>query len=252
MTDLNTILRQQMQNNLTAALDQATQAGDIQAARKAAQQLAEFSVASAAAAPKPPKKPMTVEEIKKALTDKVEWFGIDPRRSAQIVELGKMMDPERFETPEAFAAALIKEYEKDAKRHSGPKDPEDDENDSDSDNENEESDEDNENDEDEGETMQTQRREAQRPARRNGSAQTELNAGSRSTGNNLRRAFETGDIKHLPRAAASDIRNSADKMARNATKEQRALFIQNAVKARARSDLIATGKYNARDNVFKK
>jgi len=247
MTDLNTMLRQQMVANLTATLDQATQAGDIQASRKAAQQLAEFSVAAAAAAPKPPKKPPTVDEIKIAIAKKADWFGIDPRRSAQIVELGKMMDPDRFENADAFADALLKEYEKDL-RHGGPRDPEDED---DSGNEEESDDETGEDDDnDEGRTMRTQRREA-RPARRNGSVQPELNAGSRSTGNNMRRAFETGDIKNLPRTAADSIRKAADRMANKATKEQRAAFIQNAVKAHARSELIATGKYDARDNKFK-
>ena len=67
----------------------------------------------------------------------------------------------------------------------------------------------------------------------------------------MRRAFETGDIKLLPRTAADEIRKSADKHVRNGTKEQREAFIKTAVTARARSELINSGKFNARDNKFK-
>jgi|SRR5579859_4333319 len=244
MTDLNTMLRQQMQNTLTAQLDAATQAGDIAAARKAAQSLMEFSVATAAATTKPAKKPPTIEELKKAIMAKADWFGVDPRRSAKAVELGKMMDPERFETADAFADALLKELAKDEK----PPRNSDSENNADDDSIDENDDDDSE-DED---AMDAQRQGRNRPARRNGTTQPELNAGGRSNGGtNLRRAFDTGDIKHLPRAAADEIRKSADKFARNGDEKQRKIFIENAVKARARSDLIATGKFNARDNKFK-
>ena len=49
-----------------------------------------------------------------------------------------------------------------------------------------------------------------------------------------------------PKAAADEIKRSADKFTRNNTKEQRAAYIKAAVTARARADLIASGKFDAK------
>lgn len=245
MTDLATMLKQQMQNTLTAQLDSAVQAGDIAAARKAAQAVSELAVASV---PRTSGKSVpTTDAIKAALMAKADWFGVDPRKSAKAVELGKMMDPSRFETAEAFADSLLKEIEKDEKAAGKDDDNEDGEDDENQDGE------DGESEDAEAEAAAEKRREARRnDKRRDGTAGRELNVGGRSApGNSLRQAFETGDIKHLPRSVADEIKKTADKFARNATKEQKAAFIKNAVTARARADLISSGKYDAKSGKFK-
>lgn len=235
MTDLATMLRQQLQNNLQASLDSAVQAGDINAARKASKDILDLNLAEARASTAVKAAP-TKDEIKKAVTAKAPWFGVDPKKSAKALELAKMMDPERFETADAFADALLKSVAED-EAGTGKAADEDDE------------DEDSEDDED----AEAARREARRKNRQNKTPGTELAEGGRGAGgsSNLRRAMETGDIKSLPKDAADEIKKSASKFASRGNEEQRKAFIVNAVKARARSELIAAGKYDARTNKFK-
>jgi hypothetical protein len=252
MTDLGTMLKQQMQNNIAQSLDSAVQAGDIQAARKAATSLIELEKATAAAAPAV-KKPPTLDEVKKAVATKLPWFGIDPRKTEKLMALGRMMDPTRFDTPEAFADQLVKAYNDEDKkpaRGAAAASDEDDEND-----ENAEDDEDAENDENAEDDEDAEPKRGVRRERKNGTQQPELNNSRGGGATNLRTAFQTGDIKHLPRTAADEVRKSADKYARGGNERDnklRAVFIKNAVMARARADLIAAGKFDPRTNTLKK
>jgi hypothetical protein len=231
MTDLATMLRNQMQQNLQNSLDTAVQAGDITAARNATKQILDLSLAEARSSTAAKKVP-TKDEIKAAISAKAAWFGIDPRKTAQAVELGKMMDPERFDSAEAFAAALLKSLDTEAAAAAASAAGEGEEDDGEG--------------EDEGET------ERQPKKRKNATERPELGAGGApAVTSNLRRAFESGDIKALPRAAQEAIKKSADKLARNADEKGRKAFITNAVKAHARGELIASGKFDARTNTFK-
>jgi hypothetical protein len=234
MNDLATMLKQQMENDIGARLDAAVATGDAATARKMAKQFADLQVASVPKAPT--KTAPTKEQIMSALTAKADWFGIDPVKSALAGELGKTMLPERFESADAFADALLKAVDAKLKTTTNAEDED-----------GEGEDAEDEDGEDEGDET------ARKPARRNATAQTELNQGGRSnaSGTNLRRAFETGEIKHLSKPAADAIKAQADKFTTGKTKEQRAAYIANAVKARARADAIAAGKFDATTSTFK-
>jgi hypothetical protein len=100
--DLNMMMREQARNGLQAALDTAVTNGDAEAARKIAKDLETLAVSTAPKAP-----PYGDGEIKAEL-GKLDWFGVDPKKSARVIELGKHMDPKKFGTAADFAAALVK------------------------------------------------------------------------------------------------------------------------------------------------
>jgi hypothetical protein len=104
MTDLATMMREQLSSNLNAQLDSAVTAGDIAAARKASDSLSKLA---ATTAPAGPVVKFTAADIRKELEAKAPWFGIDPRRSSKVLEYGKMMDSNRFDNAAKFAEALI-------------------------------------------------------------------------------------------------------------------------------------------------
>lgn len=108
MTDMATLMRNQLNASLTNQLNAAVQAGDIAAAHAATKSIAELAVSSvpqqaAATGPK-----FSNDDIRKTMQAKAAWFGIDPRRSAKAVEFAKNMEPSAFETVEKFSDALIK------------------------------------------------------------------------------------------------------------------------------------------------
>lgn len=124
MSDLNVMMREQAVMGLQTQLDKAVTDGDTVAARKISDDLAKLAVSTAPKAP-----PFGNAEITAQL-EKAPWFGIDPKKSAKVVEFGKTMDPKKFATAELFAAALIKAVEEEFKpagRTADP-DPEEDEN----------------------------------------------------------------------------------------------------------------------------
>lgn len=107
--DLNTMIREQAVTGLQAQLDAAVTAGDTEAARKVNKQLTDLALATAA----PPA--VDVQAAIRAELDKQTWFGTDPKRSAKAIEFGKTMDPKKFETPKAFADAIIKAVDEEFK-----------------------------------------------------------------------------------------------------------------------------------------
>lgn len=109
MTDLNQMMRLQAQNGLQAALDKAVTDGDTEAARKVSADLAALAVSTAPKAP-----PFGDVEIR-AVLDKQDWFGTDPKKSAKAMEFGKTMDPKKFATAELFAAAVVKAVDEEFK-----------------------------------------------------------------------------------------------------------------------------------------
>jgi hypothetical protein len=103
MPDLNVMLAEHAKSALQAELDTAVTNGDTEAARKAADKLADLKTATA---PKP-STGFGDAEIRAEL-NKLPWFGIDPKKSGRTIELGKTMDPKKFGTAAEFTAALVK------------------------------------------------------------------------------------------------------------------------------------------------
>lgn len=113
------MLRQQALGGLQAQLDTAVTAGDTETARKVASDLAKLE---ASLAPKAP--PFGDAEIRAEL-DKQDWFGTDPKKSKAAIDFGKTMDPKKFPTAEAFAAAVIKAVDAEFKPAVAADEPED-------------------------------------------------------------------------------------------------------------------------------
>jgi hypothetical protein len=105
MNDLTTVMRDHARAGLQTQLDAAVTEGDMEKVRKITADIVKLEVQ---AAPKAP--PYGDVEIRAQL-DKQAWFGTDPKKSAKAIELGKTLDPKKFATAEAFAAALVKAVE---------------------------------------------------------------------------------------------------------------------------------------------
>lgn len=113
MNDLNMLMRDQARAGLQTELDAAVTNGDTEAARKVTDKIAQLAVSTAPKAP-----PYGNEEIKAEL-NKLDWFGVDPKKSARVIELGKHMDPKKFGSAELFAAALVKAVDEETKPTGG-------------------------------------------------------------------------------------------------------------------------------------
>jgi hypothetical protein len=124
MNDLNTMLREHAKTGLQSQLDAAVTNGDTAAATKIANEIAQLAVATAPKAP-----PYGDTEIKAEL-NKLDWFGVDPKKSGRALALGRDMDPKKFSDAVSFAAALVKAVDdefKPAAPEVEDEDPEDDE-----------------------------------------------------------------------------------------------------------------------------
>lgn len=206
--NLETMLRNRLQIDMVHALDSATQAGDIQAARRAAQQLQEFAVQNKPAASTPK---FTNADIRASLKVKAPWFGVDPRRSARVVEFGKNMEPESFQSADAFADEIIKAVAK----------------------EYEEMEEVEENDEPEDEEP-----EQKAVARK----RTDAPSDSMARAVPRRSSGPWTKFSDAPKEIAQQIKASADKFTRNATKEQREKYIVTALGTAYAADQRSRGK----------
>lgn len=102
MSDLNVMIREQAMTGLQSALDVAVTNGDTVAARKISDDIAKLTVSTA------PKAPPYGDAEVRAVLDKQEWFGTDPKRTAKALEFGKTMDLKKFATADALAAAIVK------------------------------------------------------------------------------------------------------------------------------------------------
>lgn len=102
MADLNTVLRDQARASLNTLLDAAVTDGNTEAARKITQDLENLAVSTAPKAP-----PYGDVEIRAEL-NKLDWFGVDPKKSGRAIALGRDMDPKKFASAELFTAALLK------------------------------------------------------------------------------------------------------------------------------------------------
>jgi hypothetical protein len=192
-SDLEQMLRNQLQNNIVHRLDSATQAGDIQAARKAAMELSEFNQKH-----RPPDTPsFTNADIRLAIKAKAPWFGVDPRRSAKVVEFGKNMEPHSFKSAEEFADKVIEAVEEEYNEKEEPEAEEEDE---------------------EKEEKKVERKKTDAPS----------SSGARA----IPRRASAGPwakLSDAPKEVADQIRGAADKFTRNATKEQREKYIATAL-----------------------
>lgn len=107
--DLNVMMREQARAGLQTLLDKAVTDGDTEAARKVTVDLEKLAVSTAPKAP-----PFGDVEIR-AEMNKLEWFGVDPKKSGRAIALGRDMDPKKFASAELFAAALIKAVDEEFK-----------------------------------------------------------------------------------------------------------------------------------------
>lgn len=109
MSDLNVMMREHALSGLQTVLDTAVTNGDTAAARKAADDIAKLQISMA-----PKTAPYGDVEIKAEL-NKLDWFGVDPKKTGRALALGKDMDLKKFATPELFAAALVKAVDEEFK-----------------------------------------------------------------------------------------------------------------------------------------
>lgn len=109
MSDLNTLMRDQARAGLQTQLDAAVTEGNTEAARKIAGDIAKLEVQTA------PKAPPYGEAEIRAEMDKLPWFGTDPKKSGRALQLGKDLNPRKFATAEAFAAAVVKAVDEEFK-----------------------------------------------------------------------------------------------------------------------------------------
>ena len=214
--NLEVMLKNQMQATLTHQLDSAVQAGDIQAARKATQQLQDFALQN-----RPPNTPkFNNADIRASLKVKAPWFGVDPRRSAKAVEFGKNMEPESFPSADAFAEAIVKAVKEDFEATEEQDETEDKTED--------------ENEDEEKEEKKVVRKKTDAP-----SGDVRHTAPRRTNG-------PWAKLGDAPKEIAQTIKASADKFTRNATKEQREKYIATALGTAYAADQRTKGKTNGR------
>jgi len=214
MTDLNVMMKEQARSGLQAQLDKAVTDGDTAAATKIAEDIAKLAVSTA---PKPP--PFTDADIR-AVLDKQEWFGTDPRKSAKAVEFGKSMDPKKYATAQAFADAVIKAVDDEFKPAGGAAAASDDDNGSDDD---AGTDADDDNGTDGGKAAPQKKP----PKRTDGPGEGDNNVrGARGSNGPWTK------LSDAPTAIQADIKRQADKFVpSSAPKEQRENFIKKALES---------------------
>lgn len=198
MTDLNTVLRDQARSGLQAKLGEAVTNGDTEAALKITTDLEKLAVSTAPKAP-----PYGEAEIRAEL-DKQPWFGVDPRKSAKVVELGKMMDLKKFPTAAAYADALLKAVDEEFKPTIEPKEDE----------------------EEEGEEEESKEEKKPVTAKRRTDAPREGDTGTARRSN----SGPWTKLADAPADIQKEINRSADRFVpSNAKKEQRDGFVKRAL-----------------------
>jgi hypothetical protein len=207
MADLNVMLREQAINGLQATLDKAVTAGDTEAARKAADDLAKLAVSTAPATPA-----FISADVWKLAETKAAWLGVDPKKSAKANEFALAMNLKRFPSAEAAADAIIKAVEDEFKPAIDPKDPEEDEDEEDED----------------GDEAAKEAAAAARKAKRRTDGPGEGDANQRSVAR--RSSGPWTKLADAPADIQKEVKRQADKfVAASATKEQREKFIASAL-----------------------
>lgn len=223
MSDLNMMMREQARNGLNAELDAAVTNGDAEAARKVTAKLEALAVSSAPKAP-----PYGQDEIKAAL-DKQPWFGIDPKRSARVIELGKHLDLKKFATAELFAAALVKAVDDEFKPAGGAAEGAEDGNDGEGEDGND----------GEGEGDSAAAKPEKKPRRTDGPGE-----GDNTNRSSVRRTSGPWTkLSDAPTEVQKEIKRSADKfVGAAASKEQRDGFVAKALESHYAAHLRTKGK----------
>jgi hypothetical protein len=205
--DLEVMMRNQIRNNLTHALDSAVQAGDIKAAREATQQLADLHVKNVKASDVPQ---FNNADIRAAMTKQASWFGVDPRRSAKAVEFGKNMEPQAFKSAAEFAEALVKAV----------------------------NDEFDGSEEAEEEAEEEEEKEEKKVARKRSDAPS----GDIARAIPRRSSGPWTKLADAPKDVADTIRSAAEKFTRNASKEQKEKYVATALGTAYAADQRAKGR----------
>jgi hypothetical protein len=208
--DLNMMMREQARAGLQAQLDRAVTDGDTAAATKIADDIAKLALSTA------PKALAYGADDIKAEMDKLPWFGVDAKKSARAMELGKHMDPKKFASAELFAAALVKAVEDDMKPASTA---------AADDGDDEEAEEDEETEDDE----EDEKKPAPRRKRTDGPRDGDNPGGSGT------RAASRGPwtkMSDAPADVQKEIKRSEGKfLSSNASKEQRETFVKKALES---------------------
>lgn len=213
MIDLNTMMRDQARAGLEAQLATAVTEGNQDAATKIAGQLATLAVQTAPKAP-----PYGDTEIRNHL-DKLPWFGTDPKKSAKAIEFGKTLDPKKFATAEAFAAAVAKAVDDEFKPAAKVAEPPE--------NETDEEREDREAEEEAAELAAAAAAEKKNKARRTDGP------GEADGGTRVRRTSGPWTkLADAPKEVQAEVKRQADKFVRpSASKEERDRFVAKALES---------------------
>jgi hypothetical protein len=201
MNDLVTMMRDQARAGLQTQLEAAVTEGNVEAVRKITADIEKLAIQTAPKAP-----PYGDVEIRAELS-KLDWFGVDPKKSAKAVEFGKTMDPKKFGTAEAFTAAIVKAIDEEFKPAVEPKkeDPPEDEPDEDD-------------PEEEPEPKKARRTDGPGP--------------TDSTTRTRRITGPWAKLSDAPKEVQTEIKRSVDKfLSTNAPKEQRETFISKALES---------------------
>lgn len=192
--DVNAMLRQTAENAIKGRHEEAVKAGDVEAAMKAANELATLAVQTA------PKPPAYGDAEVRAELDKQPWFGIDPKKSAKALEFGKTMDPKKFASAEAFSKAITEAVDAEFKPAPAA----------------------GEGDEDEPGEDDDDAKPAPKTRKTDGPKDGDLGGGGGGRG---ARGGPWTKMSQAPSDVQADIKRQADKLLPgNATKEQRAAF----------------------------
>jgi hypothetical protein len=130
-------------------------------------------------------------DIRASLKVKAPWFGVDPRRSAKAVEFGKNMEPQSFKSADEFADELIRSVDEEFETVTEEDDEE--------------------------------------PEKKIARKKTDAPSGDTARAIPRRSSGPWAKLSDAPKETAEQIKHSADKFTRNATKEQREKYIATAL-----------------------
>jgi hypothetical protein len=217
--DLNTMLREQAVTGLQTRLDAAVTNGDTEAARKITKEMTDLAIATA-----PKGNTYGDAEIKTEL-NKLDWFGVDPKKSGRALALGRDMDPKKFPDAMAFTAALVKAVEEENKPLAPKTEDETDE---------------------EREDREAEEKEAAEAAKAAGKKKLTDGPGERDGGARPSRRTSSGPWTKLSDAPAEvqvAIKRSTEKfISSNAPKEQRDLYQKKALESHWNTAQLKKGK----------
>jgi hypothetical protein len=217
------MMREHALAGLNTQLDAAVTNGDTEAARKITADIAKLAVSTQ---PKGP--PYGDAEIRAEL-NKLDWFGVDPKKSGLAIALGKDMNIHKFASAVEFAAALVKAVEAEGKpaAAAAPK-------------------EDNETDEErearEAEEAEAAEAAAAAKAKRKTDGPGEGDTGVRAAAGRPRSGPWT-KLADAPADVQKEIKRTADKLvSATAPKEQREKFISKALEGHYAAHQRSKGK----------